>query len=69
MDSSLRDAINKWAKAKGINPEHVFIANGWDFSKNMDDTQVIWGDQPLPLSMIVRGQIKTSIFEEAQITA
>lgn len=45
----LRKAINNWANAKGVDPDHVFSAV-----------------KP-PLSSIVKGDINTSIFEEAVI--
>jgi hypothetical protein len=55
MDERFKEAINKWAKAKGINPERVLAA--LDIPKA----------RQAPLSEIVKGPINTSIFEEAEV--
>jgi hypothetical protein len=64
FDERFQESINKWANAKGVNPEHVFTANDWDESSN---TIPIWGDPPMSLSMIVKNPINTSVFEEAEV--
>jgi hypothetical protein len=59
-----KEAIRKWAKDKGIDPEHVFTANSWDMPGG---NQWIYGDPSIPLDMIVKGPINASVFEEAII--
>lgn len=34
IDDRFKEAINKWAKAKGVDPEHVFTANDWGILSN-----------------------------------
>jgi hypothetical protein len=64
------DAIYDWCKATGIDPEKVFSANDWDEPKNSqyrsDSTISTFRCKP-SLSLIVKGQINTSVFEEAII--
>lgn len=55
-----KEAINDWAKAKGVDPDHIFTANNWDAG----NINPIYYNPPSPLSMLVKSQINTSVFEE-----
>lgn len=67
ITDQFKDAIHKWAKAKGVDPEHVFAANDWEKVYKETVSEIvsnakrtgfrIWPDQP----------INTSVFEEALI--
>jgi hypothetical protein len=70
IDERFQEAINKWAKAKGVDPEHVFTANDWDIPKYDQYRQGKISKlrcKP-PLKLVVKGRINTSVFEEAEIT-
>jgi hypothetical protein len=67
-DDAIRAAINKWVQAKGVDPEHVFTANDWSepkYAQFRSDVSVF--SRKPPLSLVVKGQINTSVFEEAII--
>ena len=56
-----KEAISGWAKAKGVNPDDVFRGvNKGPHNKLRCK---------LPLSLVVKGQINTSIFEEAEVVS
>jgi hypothetical protein len=64
----IAEAVHEWAKAKGVDPEHVFAANEWSESKYAQfrsDINALRCEPPL--MVIVQGKINTSIFEEAII--
>lgn len=61
------EAINRWAKAKGIDPEKVFTANDWERGEETESGQLLAYCPPIPLRMIVKNPINTSVFEEVII--
>jgi hypothetical protein len=65
----IAEAVQKWAKAKGVNPEHVFSANDWEVPKY--DEYISGGVSAFrckpALRLLVKGPINTSVFEEAII--
>jgi hypothetical protein len=62
LDDYMMDAVRRWAKAKGVNPEKVFKANNWNAPMKIIG---LIDDEGFKISP---GQeINTSVFEEAEV--
>lgn len=68
FDERFQEAINKWAKAKGIDPDKVFEVNGWAREGQPKKQS---GMQMLVIYEDYKGglvkPVNTSVFEEAII--